>query len=330
MQIDSPRLLSILQSIFANCAYAITGGFMNNYFHGKNKRHTYFEGWYFRCQSCDGRSIALIPAVHISESGQKSASIQVITETSAWWIDYPADSLCAETKSLQIQIAENLFSEEGMKIDIKRNDLSLSGSVTFGSFHALKSDIMGPFRWLPGLECSHSVISMGHSLCGKLVLNGSTLDLNNGFGYIESDRGRSFPSVYLWTQCLWNGGSLMLSVATIPMGMLRFTGCICAMIHKGKEYRIATYRGAKIESWSAHGATIRQGKYRLEVQLLNYKPQLLRAPESGNMRRTVQESLCAEVRFRLWRNGTLLLEHTDMHAGFEFAKLNQNNGNSAI
>ena len=62
---------------------------------------------------------------------------------------------------------------------------------------------MGPFRFLPGMECSHGVISMGHALEGTLTLNGAVLDFAGGTGYVETDRGRSFPSAYLWTQCAW-------------------------------------------------------------------------------------------------------------------------------
>lgn len=60
----------------------------------------------------------------------------------------------------------------------------------------------------------------------------------------------------------------MLSIAAIPIGKLRFTGCICAVVLNGQEYRIATCRGAKIQKWSAQEAILRQGRYRLEVEHL--------------------------------------------------------------
>lgn len=293
---------------------------MKTYFHGENKPSPYFEGWYFKCQARDGQALALIPAVHIREDGQRSASIQVITEDHAWWLEYPASSFAASEKSLRILIGENRFSEEGLLLDVEREGLSLHGRVRFGPFQFLKSDIMGPFRWLTNMECAHSVISMGHSLQGQLELNGHALDLSGGTGYIEADRGRSFPAAYLWTQCMWKGCSLTLSIAAIPFGKLRFTGCICAIILNGQEYRLATYRGVKIQNWSAKEAILRQGKCRLEVQLLEQKAQPLRAPSAGDMNRTVHESLCAKVRYRFWRNGELLFDHTDAHAGFEYAE----------
>lgn len=302
------------------CGNDSLGDYMKQYFNGENKTGPYFEGWYFKCQARDGCSLALIPAMHICEDGQRSASIQVITEDHAWWLEYPASSFAASRNSLRIQIGENCFSEAGLLLDVEREGLSLHGRVRVGPFQFLRSDIMGPFRWLGNMECAHSVISMGHMLHGQLELNGSVLDLSGGTGYIEADRGRSFPAEYLWTQCMWNGCSLMLSIATIPFGKLRFTGCICAIILHEHEYRIATYRGTKIQNWSAHGANLSQGRYRLEVQLLEQKAQSLRAPSDGNMNRTVHESLCAKVRYRFWRDGKLLFDHTDEHAGFEYGK----------
>ena len=163
---------------------------------------------------------------------------------------------------------------------------------------------------------------MGHSLKGTLELNGEQIDFSNGLGYIETDRGRSFPSAYLWTQCVWGGperGSLMLAIATIPLPVGSFTGCICSIFYRGQEYRLATYRGARIETWSSSGTVIRQGKYRLEVELLNERRQALHAPAEGRMERTVHESLCAKVCYRFWHGKDLLLQHTAENASFEYS-----------
>lgn len=296
---------------------------MKVYFHGGNRSGPYFEGWYFKCQAQDGRALALIPAFHIRENGEKSASIQVITEDQAWYLEYPVSSFAASTDLFHIEIGGNYFSEEGLLLDVEQEGLSLRGKVSFGTFRPLKTDIMGPFRWFANMECVHSVISMGHILQGRVEMNGYLLDLQGGIGYIEADRGRSFPTVYLWTQCVWNDCSLMLSIATIPLGKVHFTGCICAIVLNGQEHRIATYRGARLQRWSSEGAVLIQGKYRLEVQLLEQKAQPLRAPADGNMSRTIHESLCAKVRYRFWHGRELLLDHEDDHAGFEYAKLNK-------
>ena len=219
---------------------------MRKFFYGKNPNPPYFEGWYFKLQGDHGRAIALIPAIHVRKNGRRSASIQIISETDAWWIEYPFDQFSASEDRFFVRIGESAFSKQGINLAIHKDDLSLTGSVSFGKFLSITPDIMGPFRWLPNMECSHSVLSMKHSLEGTLSLNGEQLDYNNGIGYIEADRGRSFPQNYLWTQCCWENTSIMLSIASIPISRIRFTGCICAIFHNGKEYRIAN--GARKKS----------------------------------------------------------------------------------
>ena len=307
---------------FGYCVYGNTshGDVMKKYFHRANKSGSYFEGWYFKCQTWDGQSLALIPAFHISENGEQRASIQVITDEQAWYLEYPVIAFDASQGLFCVEIDGNRFSEAGLLLDIEKEGLSLHGRIEFGALQILGSDIMGPFRWLANMECVHSVISMRHRLRGHLEINNAVLDFNGGIGYIEADRGRSFPTTYLWTQCLWDNCSLMLSIATIPLGKLHFTGCICAIVLNGREYRLATYRGVRILNWSSEGACLCQGKYRLEVELLEQKPQPLRAPSDGNMSRTIHESLCARVRYRFWQGNVLLFDHTDDSASFEYAK----------
>lgn len=292
---------------------------MEKYYHGAGKRGPYFEGWYWKLQTREGDALALIPACHADRSGGWSASLQVLAGGQSWWLTYP--EFRAFERMLCVRMGESLFTARGLCLHIEGEGLSLQGAVKFGSFTPLKSDIMGPFRFLPGMECAHGVISMGHPLEGSLTLNGKTLDFTGGTGYIETDRGRSFPSTYLWTQCVWQGsrsGSVMLSAAAIPMAGIRFTGCICAVLYSRREYRLATYRGARVEQWSGSGAVVRQGKYRLTAELLEGEGCPLRAPAAGVMGRTVHESLCATVRYRLWAGETLLLDHTDRCAGFEY------------
>lgn len=295
---------------------------MKKYYHGAGKCGPYFEGWYLRHQTKEGDSLALIPALHINGEGRRSASLQVITDQKAWWLEYPVAEFCANEGIFQVQMGQNRFSHQEICLNVEQNDLSLHGALRYGPFASLRSDIMGPFRFLSAMECSHGVISMGHSLEGTLVLNGKAMDFSGGTGYIETDRGRSFPSAYLWTQCAWQDAqpnSLMLSIATIPLPVGSFTGCICAVLYHGREYRLATYRGVRIERWSDTGAVIRQGKYRLEAALRKGQGHPLQAPVEGSMSRTIRESLCAQICYRFWQGETLLFEHTDHHASFEYS-----------
>lgn len=294
------------------------------FFRGTSQTGPYFEGWYLKHQNKRGQTLALIPAFHIDGAGRRTASVQVISNRGTWWLEYPDEQLQVSQKQLQVQLGQSRFSSRGIDLRIERDGLSLHGALRYGPLTTLRSDIMGPFRLFAGMQCSHGVISMGHSLKGMLELNGEQLDFSDGMGYIETDRGRSFPSAYLWTQCLWDGperGSLMLAIATVPLPVMSFTGCICSVLYRGREYRLATYRGAKIEAWSPSGATIRQGKYRLDVKLLRAQGQALHAPVEGRMERTIHESLCAQVRYRFWRGEDLLFQRIDRGASFEYSRL---------
>lgn len=291
------------------------------FFHGAGKTGPYFEGWYFRHLSQDGEALALIPAFHIDEAGRASASLQVIAPEGTWTVDFPGEALQASEGVFQIWLDGNLFNRKGMWLDLKAPGLDLRGEVRYGPFTRLKSDIMGPFRLVPGLECSHGVISMGHRLEGTLILNGRTIDCSGGTGYIETDRGRSFPSAYLWTQCAWKearSSGLMLSVAEVPLLGGRFTGSVCAVLYGGREYRLATYRGLKVQRWSPEGVLLRQGPYRLAADLLEGAGQPLRAPAGGRMTRTIRESVRATVRYRFWAGEELIFDHTDGRAAFEY------------
>ena len=294
------------------------------FFCGTNRTGPYFEGWYFKHQNPQGQTLALIPAFHIDGEGHRTASLQVISKDQAWWVECLEAQLKVSRQPFQVQIGQSSFDSQGINLHIQQDGLSLCGILRYGPFTVLQSDIMGPFRFFAEMQCSHGIISMGHSLSGTLELNGERLDFSDGIGYIETDRGRSFPSKYLWTQCIWGGlepGSLMLAIATIPLPVGGFTGCICSVFYGGREYRLATYRGVKIEAWSSAGAIIRQGKYRLEVELLNERRQPLRAPVEGRMERIIHESLCAEVRYRFWYGNNLLFQHTDPNASFECSGL---------
>lgn len=145
-----------------------------------------------------------------------------------------------------IRIGRNVFCSRQIRIHLHTSLLQIEGHVRFGPLTPLRYDIMGPFRFVPGMECRHSVYSMTHTVRGRLTVNGTEYRFDDGLGYIEGDRGRSFPRRYLWTQCHFGSDALMLSAADIPVGPLQFTGIIGVVFLRGREYRLATYLGARI------------------------------------------------------------------------------------
>lgn len=273
-----------------------------------------FYGWYLKCQS-DTKTAAFIPAVHTTQEGKK-CSIQVITDQNTWMVSFPANAYRRYKKTMKI--GENQFGEKGICLDISTPKLTITGKVVFGPLSPLKYDIMGPFCFVPFLECRHSVMSMRHRVNGSFVMNGEIYQFENSCGYWEGDHGWSFPNKYLWTQCCFPGGSLMLSVAQIPMAGFHFTGIICVVYWKGKEYRLATYLGARVDFLKRGVVRIVQGDMELEARLLKEEDGSLKAPKRGAMVRVIQESVACLAFYRFRRQGNLIFEFETDRASFEY------------
>ena len=168
------------------------------------------------------------------------------------------------------------------------------------------------------MQCRHSVYSMRHRINGQITVNGQQYVFQNGIGYIEGDCGSSFPKEYIWTQCHFNNGSLMLSVANIPMFGFHFTGIIGVILLNGKEHHIATYLGAKVKRIDKNTVTVKQGDFQLTARLLQKNSQPLAAPSHGLMNRTIHESASCKAYYRFSYKNEILCELTSDRASFEF------------
>lgn len=272
---------------------------------------SYFCGWYYRCQARD-KTIALIPAVHIA-GGRRTGSIQIISDGGCW--NFPLAGGSVSAKTPRAELGGSVFREDGIKLSIPG---AAEGELRFTDFTPLRYDIMGPFRFVPFMECRHSVFSMRHRADGYVRVGGTEYSFSNGLGYIEGDRGRSFPRRYAWTQCFLDGGSLMLSAADIPLGPIRFTGIIAAVWLGGREYRLATYLGARLIKCAGGELVIRQGDMTLTAALLDKSGPALRAPDNGAMTRLIRENAACRARYELVKGGRKLLSEEAENAAFEY------------
>lgn len=276
--------------------------------------HQSFYGWYLKCQS-DTQTLAVIPAIH-NTGNKRTCSIQVITDNNVWTVVFPAD-VFQRTKR-NIFIGENQFGEKGIHLAIHTRQVTIRGKLSFGPLFPIKYDIMGPFALVPFMECRHSVWSMWHSVRGNVYINGQKYLFRNARGYWEGDSGRSFPKEYLWTQCFFPDGALMLSVADIPMAGIHFTGIIGIVLWRGKEYRIATYLGARVIKIQNKMVQVIQGSLELDVRLLETSGHPLKAPLEGDMVRTIHESASCRAFYRFCKKGCTMFAFETDRASFEF------------
>lgn len=282
----------------------------------------YFEGWYFKCISQDRHhAIALIPGMAIDPDGQRHAFIQVINAESGqtWYFDYPFESFLAARDKLVIQVDTSLFQREGLALDIHHPTGSVTGQLRFSqirefpvSWHT--PSIMGPFQFVPGMECYHAVIHLSHRIDGQIHINGEVFDFDGGAGYLEKDYGRSFPQSYVWLQASHFGhgdASFIFSRARIPWLGREFPGFFAYFTDfQGNTARFATYNCSKLSDWQVDpDSGTCSGILKGPAGQLKFSAQMvgggtLRAPVDGSMHREIIESIRA----------TVLVELTD-HSG---------------
>ena len=274
----------------------------------------WFYGWYFKCQS-DTQTLAVIPAVH-QTGRKKTCSVQIITKEQSWTVSFPGEAF--RQRGGITAIGKNRFGKRGIRLTVCEPGLKAEGKLAFGNLFPLRYNIMGPFVLVPFLECRHSIRSMKHRVWGNVSVNGKTFSFNGAEGYWEGDRGRSFPREYVWTQCSFPEGALMLSVADIPIVGFHFRGSIGVVVLDGREYRFATYLGAKTSEIGNGRVKVLQGRMELEAELLEKTGKPLRAPAQGEMARTIHESAACRARYRFRKNGRTLLAFETDRASFEY------------
>ncbi len=280
----------------------------------------YFQGFYFK-QVAEDRAVALIAATGRDEAGHPFASIQAVLPDGTFCLPFSPEDARIAPSGPDIRFGGNRLGASGLSVDLSGGGHSIRGSLVYGPLARPRGDIMGPFRYAPGMECRHALISMAHTVEGSLEIDGQVQRFDGALGYIEGDSGRSFPTRYLWTHCFPPPGgprSIMLSVAEIPYLGMRFTGVVGFILMDGRETRLATYLGAKVLEIQDGRVVVRQGGDTLTVVFDRSGTIALQAPVDGGMRRAIGESLLGRATYHFSRNGSTLFEFTSENASFEY------------
>lgn len=292
----------------------------------------YFEGWYFKHTKND-RGISFILGISI-EDKKKKAFIQVITHQASYYIDYEIDLFTYHNEPFSIQIEKNYFSKEKIHLDIKESHQSPSiyGNIFYSENKEIKKNIfhpniMGPFAYIPSMECHHAILSMKNSTQGYIMIDQEKMSFENGRAYIEKDWGISFPKTYIWAQgndFQNEGASFMLSMADVPFKVLEFRGLICILIIDDKEYRFTTYNGAKQTACDLSdrsiNITLQKGKYCLKVQSSYEIGHPLIAPNKGKMEKGIIESISASITVTLTYKNQRIFSDTSKNCGLEIVQ----------
>ena len=289
----------------------------------------YFEGWYFKVIG-DDFGISFIPGISI-DCGQPSAFIQVITTKASYYVHYSINDFKFSYDPFYVQIGDSIFSKENIVVDIcdKNQNIEIKGNLRiFNSQNIqtsiLNPNIMGPFSYVPKMECNHAILSMKNNVIGTIRINGTTSTIKHGIGYIEKDWGTSFPKSYIW--CQGNNfknkhASFMLSIADIPLKWINFEGLICVLIIDDKEFKFTTYNSSHILkkelSDDKINIVLKRRNYVLNVQSNRGKSLELVAPVAGRMNRGINESISSSISVTLASNNEPIFEDTSTCCGLE-------------
>jgi len=304
-------------------------------FQGRYKTKNYFEGWYYKLISADHKHIyAVIPGIALgSKSDDAHAFIQVINGSTGRtdFFKYPLADFTSDRSRFAIAIGGNCFSQEAISLNLASSDLKISGELHFFDIIPFPKtitnpNIMGPYSFVPFMECYHCIVNVNHKISGTLLINGHRTDFSSGEGYLEKDYGKSFPSEWIWIQANHFDKPqtcFMFSLARIPWLGSSFIGLICFLLIGKQLYRFATYNGAKLERISLQDKVLEATVVKKD-QILVFKATgspggFLQAPKNGLMAREIEESITARVEVRLTDSSGIIYAGQSDNCGMELS-----------
>jgi hypothetical protein len=311
--------------------------FNPDWYHGKNKKKTFFEGWYYKLVTKDeSQALAIIPGILEHPDPLKAKAFIICLEAStkiSYFVEFPPDLFSAKNNKFDIAIGGNRFQSDKIDISINRKDIKLFADLSFRHLKPwpvslLSPGIMGWYAWVPFMECFHGVLSMDHTINGTVIINGSEKDLDGGRGYIEKDWGTAFPEAWIWQQANHFSDddiSLTASIAIIPWIRKPFPGFIIGFLWEGRLFRFATYTGAKIVQLKLNENEVlwivEDKKYILEMLTTPGSFLSLRAPTPNGMDRQIKESINSTIDVKLYQKiktgETLIYQGKGRNAGLE-------------
>lgn len=305
-------------------------------FQGKYKNRNYFEGWYFKLINGNQKSIlSIIPGIAISKKGEKKAFIQIIDGITGQthYIPFDYSDFKYDSNRFRVIIGDNYFSKDRIILNLKSNNLSCIGELHFHNRipypkKRTHPGIMGPFSFVPLMECYHGVVNISHNIQGQIIYQDKIANFDDGYGYIEKDWGKSFPESWIWVQCnhFTKGNvSFMFSIAKIPWFGSFFIGFISFLRIGEKHYTFATYTSSKIKHLDLKGhllsITLKNSKNQLKVQVeISNNMGELMAPKLGSMDRKIKETINSKVLITLLDNqNNIIFKDTGHYGGTELS-----------
>ena len=300
-------------------------------FQGIGKSAPYFEGWYVKVETACGKTVAFIPGISLSNNGSHSFIQMIFSENmQTRYFKFQLDSFNYSKDKFDISVDTNSFSANGFSILIK-DDINITAKIDFRDQvffpkSKISPGIMGPYSFVPFMECSHGVVMAKAKTSGFVQIDDQHISLENGTAYIEKDWGCSFPDPYLWIQSARfnkSDASFMLSAANIPFLGSRFNGLIGFLYYNGKFHKFASYASYHLTNINTQDdtvtLTVKNNNYSLNVLIKAEKAGVLKAPQKGEMSREIKECVNAKIEVVLKHKNEIIFSDFAENAAVEFS-----------
>ncbi len=277
------------------------------------------------------QALAIIPGIAMDEKGNQQAFIQVLDgkKKKAYYHRFDAKFFQPHPKKHDLYLGGNAFNSHRIILDLP----DLKGEIRFNHLHPwstslLSPGIMGPFSFVPFMECYHGILSMDHGLSGSFIFEGEKCSFDNGRGYIEKDWGHSFPEGYIWMQSnhfSQKGISIKASIAKIPWMGTSFIGHIAGVLIEDQLIEFTTYNGTRLQLCQVTQEAVKihmeNRSHRLEIRAKREEATSLAAPIAGFMDARIEESMKGEIHVLLFdkKRGKVVLDDLGTSAGIEVA-----------
>ena len=284
-------------------------------------------------------------------------------------VDLPVENLVPATSDAEAKFYETALKERkavfGDKItshfaDYPTIKVSIKGRFDFSEIVRLPKslyspNIMGPFSYLPTLECYHGVVSLHHKTSGSIEFFNLDQTLHSkvfcdlGSGYVEKDYGLNFPKSWIWIQTNTflqpesDGTTLMISVADVPLvsalgqkivDASRIRGFLVIFYHGStkKTYNLSLFTGAKVkninfnleednqQTYQVCNLSFKLGSWELDVtakRLLGHGIPLYGPSFENGMSLLVEESLTVSTSVTLKVDGQVVFDDCGTESGME-------------
>lgn len=296
-------------------------------FHSKLKRSRFFECWEHKLISEDGQDILIVIGVIILGK-EKLCYNEVIDGKSgkSYLVKYPINDY--KPKNNECRYANTTFSKDGIELNLEDDEFRISGRITFGDLKKFPSNIFSPglmsyYSFLPFMESYFSLISLHHSINGKITINNNVYNFDNGSSYIEKGWGKKFPDSWLMIHCntfTESNSSFFLTASPVKVLGATIIGIQCYIMDGEKLINFSTYKKGKITQFKRVNKTLnielKNKTHHLDITVIPKKYGRMRVPSFRNKELYVLESSDSIVYINLLQNNNIIQSFEGKNASY--------------